>query len=475
MPTIAAIDVGSNAVRFVATRLCDVGMKLDWTYQRHHLPLGVDVFGEGKVSTAQTDTLIEVLGEVRSRMETLHVQKYRAVGTAAIREAKNLNTIVRRVRKEAGIRLEVIDGRQEAQLAREALLQAVGWAPPEALLVDLGGGTVELHRVRGSRSLSLPLGTLRLLTAHPELVGPVRGRQLARAREAVRAQLDKRTNRQPDAHLAVGTGGNLDALCRIIPADDTTFPILDVRKLPGLVRQLASLTAQERAEAYGLRPDRAEMLLASGMIVLALVQRFRVRRFVVPGTGVREALLHRLFSVPSVADDAKMVLRRMGCKTQNAGQLSQVTQRVFDVLTPVHGLWRPALEPLLCAAWLRNVGTVVDPEAPKAHTAYLIEHAAGLPLTPRARTVAAQVAASTWGEPLSMLSERLDDSANKIAKKLSGIIHLARCVQAHGGTTLVSANLYHNPIQLDFQLSKRMPWRTLRPIEEALGCRLRVQ
>ena len=160
MSAIAAVDVGSNAIRLIVVEVVAGGSRtLD--EQRYALRLGSDVFACGRLSANTIAELQAIFSDIAARLARYGVTRYRAVATSALRDAQNASAVVEALRASSGVVLEVIDGNEEARLMRRALLRAVGEPPSGMLLIDLGGGSLELARGPLQRSVSLPFGTVR--------------------------------------------------------------------------------------------------------------------------------------------------------------------------------------------------------------------------------------------------------------------------------------------------------------------------
>src|SRR2546428_4865997 len=117
MLSLAAVDVGSNAVRLLIVRLSDSGVLLASKFHRYALRLGSDVFAHGEVSEARLRALVDVFRDVARRLRQRRVQHYRAVATSAMRDAANRRQVLRRIDRQTGLRLEVISGVEEARLS----------------------------------------------------------------------------------------------------------------------------------------------------------------------------------------------------------------------------------------------------------------------------------------------------------------------------------------------------------------------
>ena len=294
MPAIAAVDVGSNAIRLVVLEVGGSGHGRHLEQQRYALRLGTDVFGTGAISTDTLERMLTVFTDIAARLHQHGVTCYRAVGTSALRDARNTREVVETLRRTTGISLEVIDGREETRLMRDALLREVDAPRRGMLLIDLGGGSLELERLPGRRSLSLPLGTVRLLHRYPVLQEPLSAEAISAIGLEIECELRQALHRRRPCTIGVGTGGNLDALGRLVPVVDRPCVTIDVGRLEALAVEAGALTMGERGLRYGLRPDRADLVLPAALVVLALSRVVGLHEILVPGTGLRQALLYEL-------------------------------------------------------------------------------------------------------------------------------------------------------------------------------------
>jgi exopolyphosphatase/guanosine-5'-triphosphate,3'-diphosphate pyrophosphatase len=163
---LAAVDVGSNAIRFLAAEFRALGEYEVLEEERVGVRLGHDVFLTGRLTGDAVDAAVQAIGRFRGRMEALGVTHYRAVATSATREARNGADLVARVRKEAGIELEVITGQEEARLVYLTIANRIPLGDDRWITVDVGGGSVEVSLVDATGILwseSHVMGSVRLL------------------------------------------------------------------------------------------------------------------------------------------------------------------------------------------------------------------------------------------------------------------------------------------------------------------------
>lgn len=306
---IAAIDVGSSAARVSIARTTVGGPPHVLYHHRYPVRLGQGAFDEGgmrELGPTLVAALLEAAAGIRDRMDAYHVRAARAVATSAMREAANGAEVALQVGRVLGVRLEVIDGEEEADLSRRALLTAIGRAGEtlgdKALLLDLGGGSLEIAAARGTPRASLPLGTVRLLSRLPSLAAPLDAAALHSARmrvqQWVREALAATSFGQPPTAWAgaclVGTGGNLEVMARLLPAPAGAKVGIDAEAARALLPRIAAIGVAERATTYGLRPERADLMLPALLIIEQICQAFDSAFVRVPGTGLRDAMLQAL-------------------------------------------------------------------------------------------------------------------------------------------------------------------------------------
>lgn len=291
---VAAVDVGSNAIRFAAAEFRDSGRYRELDYQRVALRLGRHAFRTGRLPEDAVAGVVEAMLTFRRSLDDLGVGTYRAVATSAVRESRNGGEVVERVRRESGLHLETITGDEEARLVWVAVRRRLDLDGRLWLLVDLGGGSLEISLMDGAGiewSQSHPLGTVRLLEA-------VRGATDPAA--ALDALMDGsvgtlRVPRIGDGGAVglVATGGNIETLAGIARAgrNGGGTRVLPAAALQQVTTRLASLTVAGRVRELGLRPDRADVILPAAMLYERVARRAGADRILVPRVGVREGVL----------------------------------------------------------------------------------------------------------------------------------------------------------------------------------------
>ena len=293
-PRGAAVDVGSNALRFVAAELGEEPRELD--AERVALRLGTEAFRDGALSEATLGAALAALRGFRRRMDALGIVEYRAVATSAVREARNGSELARRAWSEAGLRLEVIDAAEEARLVWAAVRPRVEIGDAAALLVDLGGGSLEVSRVAGEAvewSESGPYGTVRLLGEIP--ADRPAAEAVLELLQPMAATLERRLGGEKAAAL-LATGGNIEALAGLAgaEAEATGVQRLPLATLREWAERLSGLSLRERIQELGLAPDRADVIVPAALVYARIAELAGAAEVRVANAGVKEGVLLRL-------------------------------------------------------------------------------------------------------------------------------------------------------------------------------------
>ncbi len=466
--SLAAVDVGSNAIRLSMVRLCPSGVVLESQNHRYALRLGAEVYRFGRVRDTVALAFVEVFRDIALRMRNFGVEERRAVATASLRDAENRDELTTRVYDAHGIHIDVITGDEESSLSRSALVRALGFLEADSLLMDLGGGSLELMSVDGCQSVSLPLGTVRLLEQFPSLRGQCSTDALTEARRAALQVLD--LSPLPERpQRCVGTGGNLRDLARLLPGPVGLWPTIDLCRLDELILEASQLDTDERVVRFGVRPDRADVLLPVAVVLSALRQRFGIESMVVPGTGIREAILQTLAASGHLDLGLDALLETAEIDPAPARARARLAIALFQMLSPVHGLWPSALPSLVLGAYGWELGQTINVDDPLRHGAYLLRHSRKLPVDPVTRTVAATAYRHSLGG--RAYAKSLSGEQRRAARVLGAILELAGRAEPEAKPEDLRADLTGSRLWLVVGLGAQRRWHRL---ERALGRRLEV-
>ncbi len=294
---LAAIDVGSNAIRLVIGEIDQNGDIKVLKKFRESVRLGKDTFSQGAISKKSAERVIETFIKFRRFLKDHQVIQVRAVGTSALREARNRETLVQDVHKISGLKLEVIDGLEEGQLIFSAVSRRLDLNGARSTLIDIGGGSVEVSMADGKKivsSRSFPIGTVRLLEAL-QLKG-LKEKHLPNLIESsmkpIRAFLSEGMRNQP-IDFAIGTGGNFECLgkLRVALLSKTSIYSMSFNELQELTDHLSSMTIKERIQFLRLKNDRADVIVPAALVTLAIMEAIPTDILNVPHVGLRDGLL----------------------------------------------------------------------------------------------------------------------------------------------------------------------------------------
>lgn len=295
MTRVAAIDAGSNAIRFV---VADFDGPLSYTVVhriREPVRLGHNVFIDGGLDGDTMNLAVAAFRLFRRQIDALGVERFRAVATSATREAANRDLFLDRILAESGITLEPISGREEARLVHLAVGSRVDLSEGRWILVDLGGGSVEVSLVDETGILwseSYQVGTVRLLETLTEARG-CHDSLLAWVRLQLRPLTIPPPNGYPGPTAFAATGGNIEAIARLALSylDPLKIAILPSNRLDAVIHMLSGMTVAERIDELQLRPDRADVILPAALVYRHFAQMVGTGQVVVPSVGVKEGVL----------------------------------------------------------------------------------------------------------------------------------------------------------------------------------------
>jgi exopolyphosphatase/guanosine-5'-triphosphate,3'-diphosphate pyrophosphatase len=467
MPRFAALDVGSNALRLRVVEAeapnagvhqltllprdaaRDVSLASGWreiTSLRAPVRLGSEVFLSGKLAPSSVGQACAALREFRAAMDAAKVDAYRATATSAVREASNGATLIERSRRETGIELEIIEGVEEARLVQLAVMRRLPLLDKRALLIDVGGGSTEitvLDRGQSSFSMSLPLGTVRLIETFLKAGGPVSLEQARLVGEMIdRALVEAAAHLRQPFDLVVGTGGNIDTLAELCPGARPvpgSAGAIDVAGMRGLFATLSALNPGQRRDLHGLRPDRADTIIPACAILLRMAEVAKADVIAAPGVGLKDGILEELvdkhFHVWDTVREAQSVIdactrlgRRYGFDEAHGVRVAGFAGGLFDDMQKVHAFGDRERLLLRAAAILHDIGDFVRYDGHHKHSYYLIQHSDIMGLSPEERAIVANVARYHRKSPPDASHPNfrdLDKEARGKVRALAAILRIA--------------------------------------------------
>lgn len=282
---LAAIDIGSNAVRLLIN---DVTVykdgKTDFTkltLLRIPLRLGFDVFKKGYIDDVKKEKLIKTIKTYALLMDIYNVEGYKACATSAMRDAANGQEILQAIRKETGIDISIISGKEEANIIYETHIAENLVEGKSYLYIDVGGGSTEVTLFADKHTIfkeSFNIGTIRLLN------DAVTDEQWDYMKQFIK------THTRPYAPVeAIGSGGNINKVFSISKRKEgKSLPIQLIRDYH---KELSLLTVEERIHLYNLRNDRADVIVPALQIYISVMRWAGAERIYVPKIGLADGLI----------------------------------------------------------------------------------------------------------------------------------------------------------------------------------------
>ena len=286
---LAAIDIGSNAARLLISDVLENPKGspeyIKMTLVRVPLRLGFDVFDKGVISPVKEEKIIKTIKSYRHLIDVYDVKHLKACATSAMRDASNAEEIIKKVKSETGIEIEVISGQQEASFIYENHI-AENLATEESYLyIDVGGGSTELTFFSDGKMIfkeSFNIGTIRLLK-----------NQVEEAQWDEMKDFIKTKTRGYHHVTAIGSGGNINKIFSLSKRKEGKP--LYFQTLRDYYKEFSNLTLPQRISLYRLREDRADVIVPALLIYINVMRWADADEIYVPKIGLADGLIHKLY------------------------------------------------------------------------------------------------------------------------------------------------------------------------------------
>ena len=288
--TYAAIDIGSNAVRLLIKQLesPEAPHFTKVLLLRVPLRLGFDVFSTGSISEKKEKNMVRPMKAYRNLMRIYDVSDYRACATSAMRDAANGPEIIRAIEKKTGIRIEIIDGQEEARMIYNNHIEYMKGRKGNFMYVDVGGGSTEINLLSDGElvcSRSYNIGTVRILN---EAVKESEWQRLGK-------DMKDLVLSYPGINL-IGSGGNINKLIKLVRGKDSRYSRMTVQSLHELYGKLKEMTVEQRMEEYAMKPDRADVIVPAARIFLTIADITEASYIYVPVIGLADGIIDGLYA-----------------------------------------------------------------------------------------------------------------------------------------------------------------------------------
>ncbi|EFO81939.1 Ppx/GppA phosphatase [Oscillochloris trichoides DG-6] len=390
MHKIGIIDLGSNTTRLIVMAY-EYGRCFQLKDEVSEVVRLAEGVGDSR--TLRADPIrraVEALSMFERFCKNTGVEQIIAVGTSAIREAKNQEEFWSALRRVSTLDLQIISAEEEARLGYLGTINAL--AIRDGFVFDTGGGSTQVCAVRDRRllrSFSVQAGVLRFTERYVKS-DPINKNDLRRLREGAQqafAHLD--WVRGGNGLQLAGMGGTVRTLARMdqkqrdYPLDRIHGYVLTRNALNTLIEQMALRNRREREALPGLKADRADVTLAGAVIIDQLMEQGNFHEILVSGQGVREGIFYQHFLAahdpPYLENQRAFSIHSLAClhdyEPVHCAKVAEISLSLFDQLAPLHlyGAWEREL--LGYAAKIHDIGVQVGYYDHHKHSAYLVFNA----------------------------------------------------------------------------------------------------
>ncbi len=406
MEKIAIIDMGSNSIRMVIVQVSAQAYHLiDDTKETVRLSenMGPEKTLKQAAMQRALSTLTRFLKLCRSRGVTTVIP----VTTAAVRQAANQSEFLQQVRRATGLVFRVLSGEEEGYYGFLGVNR--GFAEDSGFTLDIGGGSSEVtyfvnRKLR--QSVSLPFGALTLTETFfdKNSANRLATEQVCRFLRETFAR-EEWIGQRPGLPL-IGLGGTVRNIARIhrqltgYPLESAHQYEMDKQQVDETINRMVKCSPQQLLALPGLSKDRADTIVAGGLIIQSLMEACGSPRLLISGNGLREGLLHeylerrvgRLADRDVTMDDVSNMMHYYNIDIEHGRHVAFLSVRLFDELAALHALGGRERHLLYVAAHLHDVGVAVSFYEWPTHTFYILLHSKIAGLSHRERLLVALIA-----------------------------------------------------------------------------------
>ncbi len=288
MKKIAAIDIGSNAVRMLICYVIQSGEEYIFqknSYLRLPLRLGEDSFRNGIISEDKIKTLIDALLSFKYIMKVHKVNEYQIYATSALRESINSSSVILKVKKATGLNINLITGLREAKIITMGNQISKLDYNKTYIHVDVGGGSTEYSIIKkgaNKKSMSFKFGTVRLLN----------NIDFFHTKSDINSWLTSNIDFKDKIKL-FATGGNINKI-QSMSGTKIGKPISYI-SIKDLLNKMLECDFKERMIKFNLNPDRADVIIPALEIFILTMESLEANKMFIPKTGLVDGMIKEIF------------------------------------------------------------------------------------------------------------------------------------------------------------------------------------
>lgn len=391
MKRIGIIDLGSNTTRLIVMGYEPYRCFKLFDEVSETVRLAEGIGDSGLLQPRAMYRAVETLKLFHTLCQATQVQPVVAVGTSALRDAKNQVEFVRMLKQEAGLDMRVLSGKEEAYYGYLGVINSLSLT--DGFVIDIGGGSTEVTEVYHrsfNRWASRPVGTVRFTERYIQS-DPISSKDFRALKQgAVDAFQDITWLQSAPGRVLVGIGGTVRNLARIdqkrrnYPLERLHGYVLTYKALDSIVTMLRKESLAGREAIPGLNRDRADVILAGAVILQHLMTQGNFEEILIGGQGLREGVFYEHFlqpqQTPVFADVRGFSVQNLAylCEYEasHATKVRELSLSLFDQLAPLHGYGAWERELLGYAGILHDIGMHISYYDHHKHSEYLVVNAA---------------------------------------------------------------------------------------------------
>lgn len=442
MERIGIVDLGSNSARLVVVDIFSEGYFMVVDELKESVRLGQDMDRDGFLKPARIAETIKTLKMFKRLCEAHNANRIIAVGTAAVRRAKNQRSFLDEIQATCGIKINVLSEEEEAAYVYRGVINSMDI--PRGVILEIGGGSTKVIYYNRRNILNyqvLPFGAVTLTDLFFD-EGTKAEDAAARVEEFFTEQLKNipwLKEMEPDVQM-VGVGGSfrnlfkINKILRKYPLDTVHNFNFAVSDFDFIYKTITALDVEKRKRIKGLSPDRADILPAALAIMKSFTDYIGIDHFTIGGSGLREGIMFNQavpYTVEKPITDVlsyslQTLIKYYGCGEQHVANVVRLSVQLFKQLRVLHKFPRQYLKILKIAASLSECGNRMRFYGHQKHSCYMILNSNIYGATHREIVMAAFVAtadkreemSSEWAKYKDVVAEEDVDAVRKLAMLL---------------------------------------------------------
>ncbi|MCF7792191.1 MAG: HD domain-containing protein [Victivallales bacterium] len=408
---IAVIDIGAHFVRLEISQPVKTGNKYETLEQLSQVvPLGLDVFTEGKISTTNTLLVCKILKDFSRTLKEYGVKHIKAVATSAVREASNSELFIDRVKRITGIDIKILETSEEARILflaiKDILKDESSFNSTNSIICAIGTGSTQISHIQNGTiksSEAIRIGSLRIVE---ELERPISAKQL---KHAIKPFVGSKTRGVflqacfKNAETLIAAGSSVRVLLKFLNRNivNSNYVLITREEFEEIYSEIEELTPADIAERFNVSDPLAQSVEPSCGVLFHILRVARTNKIIIPLITTREAIikdyLRELRGIPDpFSDDLIECVRILGERYHfdlpHAETVTEKAMLIFDKTKPLHGFSNKEKTYLKIASYLHDIGLFVNSRGHHKHSYYIIKNSQMPGLTAGEREIIACIA-----------------------------------------------------------------------------------